>query len=311
MTAFILQDQKLLVIETNNLQFGGSTPSQISCTLDLDESVVTSSPTVTASIENTVPFTIALIENTVLSKPTINFTLSQVLDSIVLGQKYTVTLTVGGNTDTFSVQFLFSQFYDPAAWTNTTKEDSLSGFVTLTEIPSGANLLSTIVNSKLRSLIEFLGLMNFRILDILSRYRLKRNLPDIINAAIYSGTIPAGYTGVVNYANGTTQISSIVLQDTNNDSNSFTKISFTYADQTSTVTKTDSSTNPPTTITTTKTYSALSSIEVSRVTALDGTTKQYRISNIAVTRTNVTFTSVVDNTYSITMPLVSGWTVTE
>jgi hypothetical protein len=48
MAAFIIPNQKLLVVETNNLQFGSSS-SEVKVTLDLDESVVGTTPNATVS----------------------------------------------------------------------------------------------------------------------------------------------------------------------------------------------------------------------------------------------------------------------
>jgi hypothetical protein len=299
MAAFIAPDQKLLVVETNNLQFG-SPSSEVKITLNLDESVVGTTPNATVSAVG--PFSTSLLnENT--SKPTVVITLTGAITDYVLGQRYTITITANGNTDTLAVIFLFTQTYDPSAWNNSDREDTVGNFFTLNQIPEGKQILSTLINSKLKTLFEYIALVNFRITDIFNKYKLKKNLPDIINTAIYTGAVPQASNATVTYLAGTTLPETIIIRDTNNDSDSYTKISFSYATQVKTIVYNSVSTN--------SNYSALDSITVDRVTDSTGTTKKYRIASIAITRANITFPSVVDPSYSVTMPLVTGWTVTE
>ena len=102
--SFIIPNQKLLVIETNNLQFGSSL-DPISVTLNLDQSVVSNSPTVEISAPDAAPFTI-IAYNTNTSNPEIVFTLTSPIEDFILGHNYVMTLTANGQTDTFNVYFL-------------------------------------------------------------------------------------------------------------------------------------------------------------------------------------------------------------
>jgi hypothetical protein len=299
MAAFIIPNQKLLVVETNNLQFGSSS-SEVKVTLDLDESVVGTTPNATVSAVG--PFSTSLL-NANTSRPTVVITLIGAITDYVLGQRYTITIAANGNTDTLAVTFLFTQTYDPSAWNNSDREDIVGNFFTLNQIPEGKQILSTLMNSKLKTLFESIALLNFRMTDILNRYKLKKNLPDIINAAIYTGSVPQAGNVTVTYLAGTTLPETIIIRDTNDDSDSYTKISFSYVTQVKTIIYNSISTN--------SNYSALDSITVDRVTDSTGTTKKYRIASIAITRANITFPSVVDPSYSVTMPLLTGWTVTE
>jgi hypothetical protein len=299
MAAFIVPNQKLLVVETNNLQFGSSS-SEVKVILDLDESVVGTTPNATVSAVG--PFSTSLL-NANTSKPTVVITLIGAITDYVLGQRYTITIIANGNTDTLAVTFLFTQTYDPSAWNNSDREDIVGNFFTLNQIPEGKQILSTLMNSKLKTLFESIALLNFRMTDILNRYKLKKNLPDIINTAIYTGAVPQAGNATVTYLAGTTLPETIIIRDTNADSDSYTKISFSYATQVKTIIHNSISTN--------SNYSALDSITVDRVTDSIGTTKKYQIASIAITRANITFPSIVDPSYSVTMPLLTGWTVTE
>jgi hypothetical protein len=307
MSAFIMPDQKLLVVETNNLQFGSSS-SIVNITLNLDKSVTTDTPTVVVTGPTGAPFTITTT-NANTPNPQLAIALTGTSDNFTLGANYTVTVTANGNTDTFNIVFLISEAFNPTDWNNSNPEDSVGGFFNIQQIPEGGSVTSVRVNTIFRSLVEFISLVNFKITDIINRYRLKKNLADIVNSAIYAGAIPAGYTGIINYVNdGSTNIDSISLQDTVGDSDSFTLIKFNYTSQTVTIVKTDNTTSPATVTTTTSTYNALSSITVNRVTDSSNTI-QYVIATINVTRSNITFTSSIDSSYAITMPLVNGWTV--
>ena len=302
MTAFIDPSQKLIVLDTNNIQVGGS-PDPIITTLNLDESVVGTTPVTTVSfIDSVTPFSIGITNNNT-STPGLEVTFDSPITDLVLGKKYGITITSNGQTDTLEIVCLYSENYNPQAWSNADTEDNVGGFYTINQIPQGKKLLSSFVNSKLRSLLEYATLLNFKVLNLYSTYKLKKNLPDIINAAIFSGSIPAGYTGVITYVTGTTQIDTIILQDTNSDSDSYTKITFNYVSKTKTITVGG--------IGTSSSFNALDSINVDRVTDITGVTKKYTISKVQITRTDTTFTSVVDSDYTVTMPLVTGWTVTE
>lgn len=301
MANFIHPDQKTLVVETNNLRFGVS--EQVTTTLKLDESIVTSTPTVTATKDGSAPFAV-IVNNGSTSSPSIVLTLSGLVTDYILGKTYTITISANGETDILNVIFLFSQFYNQPSWTNTEPEENIGGFYTINQIPQGVSILSTTVNTRLRSILEYASLLHFKVLDLANRYKLKKNLPDIINTAIFAGTIPAGYTGTITYTPLTNQIANIILRST--DDNAYTKIAFNYTTKQKTITF-----NGTPTTTTNSNYEALDTINVTRVTNSGGLIKQYSISNIQITRTNTTFTSVVDSNYSVTMPLVTGWTVTE
>ena len=305
MTAFIIPEQKLIVIETNNLQFNNNL-SKVTTIFKLDESVVGVTPAVTLTVPVNTPFSASITVNNT-SAPSIQITVDKDQSLITLGQQYEITINANGQSDTFNVAFLFSQTYEPTAWSNADREDNVGGFFTLQQVPLGAKLLSSALNSKLRSLLEYASLLNFKIFDLVSKYRLKKNLPDIINAAIYAGVLPAGYQATVNYVAGSSNIDSIKLVDGLNDSNSYTRIKFNYNLMTGSKTITDNSTLVnPTTITD---MTVLDSIDVDRINVSN--TKIYRIAHVVITRSGVTFTSVIDSNFSVTMPLVTGWTVSE
>jgi len=307
--SFIMSNQKLLVVETNNLQFGSNT-DPISVTLNLDQSVVTASPTVIVTGPTGAPFSITSY-NTNTANPEIVFTLTGSLSDFVLGQNYPITLTANSQTDTFNVIFLLSETFNPTGWSNSNAEDNVGGYFAINQIGPGASLVSPIVNSIFRSILEFISLVNYKAIDLVNRFRIKHNLADIINCAIHAGAIPAGYTGKINYAtDGTTNIASIILADTISDTDSYTLLTFTYETETvSIANNTPLTTGETQPAPTTSTYPALSQITVDRVTDNTGATVQYTLATINVTRSPVTFTSVVDPYYAITMNLVNGWTV--
>ena len=301
MANFINPSQKLLVIETNNLQFGVG--QSVTVKIELDESVVTATPTVSVAVTNA-PFTLSLTNGNT-SKPGISFVLNGNVQDYILGHNYVVTITANGQTDSLNIQFLLSIDFNPTNWTNTNKETNVGGFYTISQLPQGAPVLSTSFNSIVRSLLEYLGLLNFRVSDIINRYKIKRNLPDIINSAIFAGVVPRGHSGNVFYISGTSLIDYIILQDAVIDSDTFTKIKFSYSTQQKTIL------NNATSVATSSSYQALSGINIQRVSDATGNVKRYTIANVTVSRSPVTFTSIVDGDYSITMPLVTGWTVTE
>ena len=160
-------------------------------------------------------------------------------------------------------------------------------------------------------MLEFISAANYKAIDLVNRFRIKHNLADIINSAIYAGAIPAGYTGTVIYTtDGKANIDSLILADSFGDNDSYTLFKFIYADQTVTIannTPLESGQTQP--APTTNTYPALSQILVQRVTDNTGATVQYTLATINVARSPITFTSVVDSYYAITMNLISGWTV--
>jgi len=298
--SFIMPNQSLLIIETDNLEFG--TSAQISAKLNLDESVVGSTPTVTATPPTDAPFTLSVSNNTT-PNPTINITLTGDIATIDLGLKYQITLSANGQTDSFNIVFLLSKSFDPTDWSNSYNEDTIGHNFIIKQIAESDPVISPLVNKLFKSLSGFISLVNYKAVDIINRYRIKRNLADIVNSAIYAGAIPSGYTGTINYLNdGTTNIDSIILSDALDDSDSYTLIKFHYVTLTSTVT-------PSGGIPVSTTFQGMDRVTVSRVSNALATTVKYVIATINITRSNLTFTSVVDSTYSVTMPLVTGWTV--
>jgi len=297
---FIKPDQTNWTVETKGLSFGtGSTP--VSTTLNLDQSLIGASGyNITASVATGAPFTI-IVANANTATPIITLYMSGIP---VLGRVYVITITSGSLTSPLNVVFLFSEDYQTSNWINANTEDNVGGFFKLSQIAQGAQLLSASLNTKLRSLLQYANLANIKINNHIQAYRIKKNLPDIINAAIFAGNVPAGYTGTVTYGTGTpvpaNAIASILLHDTLVDFDSYTQINFNYSTQQKTITpvgKTPVIAN----------YQALSNIVINRVNAYSNV--QYNIATVTVQRTSSTFTSVIDSTYSVTMPLITGWTV--
>ena len=305
MASFINPDQKLIVIETNNLQFG-STGTKITTKLRLDESVVTTTPTLVATPVDAGIYTVAVLNNGT-SSPELEVTLSSAYNAYTLGKRYTINLTANGNNDSLDIMFLFSQSYEPQAWVNSDSESNVGGYYTLEQIPVGAKVLSATLNTKFKSLFEYLTLLNFKIFDIYAKYKIKKNLPDIINSAIFAGVVPSNYTGAIVYKSNQALIDTIVLGDDANDADSYTKFTFNYVTKQKTIT--NNGVVPATN--TNSNYQALDTIFIDRVTNQGGTVKKYRIATVTITRTSSTFTSIVDANYAITMFLVTGWTVAE
>jgi hypothetical protein len=304
-----MPDQANLIIETNGIQFGVS-GSSTSVTLKLDQSVIgTTGLAITASVPFGSPFSVA-VTNSNTPNPTITLTMTAIP---LLGQPYYVNLVSGSNTDTLNVLFLFSENYQVIDWPNSNLEDNISGYFKLTQIAQGAQLLSATLNTKLRSIIQFISLTNTKITNFMQVYRIKKNLPDIINSAIFAGSVPAGYTGTVTYGDDVTvpasAIASIILQDTAADSDSYTKITFNYSTQSKIITFTDTSTTPSTITPTTSNYLALSGISVDRINSSLAT--QYNIATVTVLReaSPSAIVSLIDPNYTITMARINGWTV--
>lgn len=298
--SFINPDQTTFLVETNGVQFGAG-GSSVSTTLQLDQTVVGTNPTNTITPPVAAPFTTAITNGPI---PVVTLTMT---GTPVLGSIYDVTINSGGSSDTLHVKFLLSQTYNPTDWSNSNVEENVSGLYKLQQIAQGGPITSTIVNTKLKSLLEFISLVNAKLTNFLAVYRIKKNLPDIINAAIFAGAIPAGYNGTVTYGTGTPvpahAIDHIILQDTSvSDADSFTKITFNYVTLPKTITPsggTDIITN----------YQVLDSISVDRVASASSAI-QYNIATVTITRVQTTFTSQVDPSFTIKMPLVQSWTVT-
>jgi hypothetical protein len=302
--SFISPDQVNFVIETNGILFG-SGGSSVSALFKLDQTVIgTASLGITADPPTGAPFTL-----TVTNGNTPNPTLTVNITGIpVLGQNYPVTFHSGSNTDTLNVIFYFTETYQASNWTNSNVEENIGGYFSIQQIAQGAQLLSTTLNTKLRSLVQFISLLNTKITNFTQVYRIKKNLPDIINSAIFAGSLPAGYTGMVTYGNGTdvptNAIATILLQDDISDADTFTLITFSYTSQTKVITYTP--VLPALPVVTSSSYLALNSISVDRVAnAISGV--QYNIATVNVSRVTTTFTSEIDSLYSIQMPVISGW----
>ena len=290
--SFILPDQNNWNIETNGLNFGASVV--VSKALKLDQSVVTASPTVTAVLVgtySTAPFVVSVTPGTPTSCPTINLTLSSPISAITLGQTYQITITANSVTDTLYVTFLFTDNFNESVWTNSNEEDNAIGYFKFNPIATGYGITSAFVNTKFKMIMEYLTLLNSKVSSIFTNYKIKKNLPDIINSAIFAGVIPSGYNGTVTH-NSDGTINTILLQDTVNvDADSYCLLTFNYTSLTKIITVGGTPN--------TSTYQGLSSISIDRVNS--SSVKMYNIATVTINRssTPTVVTSLISVSVSV------------
>jgi hypothetical protein len=249
------------------------------------------------------PFTVTITTGTPL--PVLTITLDQSIANVQVGQIYNITIISNGITQVIPLQFLFAEGYVSTNWFNVGQGDLVAGQAfTFREVLFGNKYRTTDLNIRFKMLFEYCSLLYFRISDLASKFETKRRIKDIVDCGLLAGVTPKNCTAVVTRdVDGDITILNLTYDP---GDQAYTAAYYTYVQLPVII---DFSANPApynmAAVTNQKKF--LNQVDIWRVTA--NGTNSYKICTVVVTRTPITVQS--DTGSAITIPLVSGWTVTE
>jgi len=286
-----------IVIPTDGLTFGAQPPMTYVIDLQMFQDQIGADPSFV--LAGDVPFSYALDTT---SKPRIVLTFDKAIGNIVIGKEY--ALTVNGPQNAIKIVFAYTDSYREYDWFMSDPEERAGSSFAFKEVQHGTQIVSQVLNTKLRMLFGFVASVNFQLTDYLKRRETKKRLRDIVDAAVSGVGFPKNCRATVTRETDG-RIAQVDLTYAEGEE-ALTRITYTYIDGQISYAFDD----PTLAAIPNLTKPFLSRISVDRM-APSGDTKsvRYNVCAVQFTRALVSYPTLFGCT--VTMPSIISWDVIE
>ena len=286
-----------IVIPTDGLTFGAQPPMTYVVDLQIFQDQVGSDTTF--SISGDAPFSYRLDTS---GKPKLVLTFDKAIGNVAIGQEY--LLMINGPQNTIKIVFAYTDNYRQYDWVMSDSEEKAGSSFAFKEVQHGTQIVSQVLNTKLRMLFGFVASVNFQFTDYLKRRETKKRLRDIVDSAVSGVGFPKNcHATVTRETDG--RIAQVDLTYAEGEE-ALTRITYTYIDGQISYAFDD----PTLAAIPNLTKPFLSRISVDRM-AQSGDTKsvRYNVCVVQFTRASVSYPTLFGCT--VTMPSIISWDVIE
>lgn len=289
-----------IVIPTDGITFGARPPMTYAIELQMFQDQVGGNPVYT--IDGDVPFSYSIESGT--AKPKVTLIFDKAIDNIELGKEY--QLKINGAQNVLAVSFAYSDTYRRPDWRMSDSEDRAGASFVFKEVQHGTQIVSQVLNTKLRMLFGFIAAVNFQLTDFMKRRETKKRLRDIIDSAVMGTGFPKNCHATISRETDG-RISMVDLTYTEGEE-PYTRVTYTYIDGQISYAFDD----PTDAVALPVTKPFLSRITVDRmIKAADSDAKslRYNICAVHFTRAPISYPTLFGCT--VTMPAIISWDVIE
>jgi hypothetical protein len=182
-----------IAIDATGLSFGGAATATTYLTLDQRSSagIVSFTVTVPPNGDSSVPYT-ATLTFVDTQKCLLTITFGQPMANVHFNEIRTLTITAN-NSDTYNLdlQINYTDAFILANWQNS------ADIAAISDLATSSPLTTPLVNNRFLALLRFAITGLNKAKELISRYAIKKSLPDIIDFAIMSGTSPIPATATL------------------------------------------------------------------------------------------------------------------
>ena len=289
-----------IVIPTDGVTFGARPPMTHSVELQMFQDQVGSNPIYT--IEGDVPFSYSIESGT--AKPKVILTFDKTIDNIELGKEY--QLKINGAQNVLAITFAYGDSYRRSDWRMSDSEDRAGASFVFKEVQHGTQIVSQILNTKLRMLFGFIAAVNFQLTDFTKRRETKKRLRDIIDCAVAGTGFPKNcHATISRETDGRVSMVDLTYSE---GEEPYTRITYTYIDGQITYVFDDPSVAEVAPVT--KPF--LHRITIDRmIKAVDSDARslRYNICSVQFVRSPISYPTLFGCT--VTMPAITSWDVIE